>query len=131
MSGVDQPKPFNTTNVTASVSGVLIGVAALIPEDVLPTSAKGIIAMLAGIISPYLASLLVRWHRKLDIDPALMDLKNRLQADLDTQNTLLASGNLTASTVEAIQAKREVTMVRMASLNQDFNDGTIAVKSGE
>lgn len=131
MSGIEQPKPFNTTNVTASVSGFLIGLAALIPEEMLPASAKGIIAMLAGIISPYLASLLVRLHRRLDIDPALMDLKNRLQTDLDTQNTLLASGNLTDTSIKSLQEKREATMLRMATLNQDFNDGSIVVRSGE
>lgn len=131
MSGDDQPKPFNTTNVTASVSGFLIGLTTLISDEMLTPSAKGIVAMLVGIISPYLASILVRLHRKLDIHPALMDLRNRLQTDLDMQNSLLASPDLTDSTRAAIQAKREATMVRMATLNQDFSDGTISVKSGD
>lgn len=131
MSETEQPKTFNSTNVTASVSGVLIGLAALIPEDVLPTSAKGIIAVLAGIISPYIAAMLVRLHRRLDIDPALMDLKNRLQSDLDTQEKMLNSSNLTDQTKKILQEKMESTMLRMATLNQDFSDGNIVIKNSE
>lgn len=131
MSHPDQPKPFNSNNVTASVSGVLIGLVALVPTESLSTEAKGILAMLIGIISPYVAAIFVRWHRKLDIDPGLMDLKNRLESDLETQNKLLATPDLSEETKAAVIKKRETTMLRLASLNQDFNDGTITLRNRE
>lgn len=128
MSESSHNQPMSLTGATASFTTLIICVTSFIPASWLTDEAKMAIPILAGLISPYLAALAMRGYRKVNIDPALIDFITRLESDLARQNKLLLeTPDLSADTRAQMVQKRDTTLLRLASAQQDYSDGSVSI----
>lgn len=130
MSDSSHNQPMSFTGVTASFTTLIICITSFIPASWLTDEAKLAIPILAGLISPYFAAWAIRGFRKVNMDPALIDFITRLESDLARQNKLLLeTPDLSAETKAHMMRKRDATLLRLASAQQDYSDGSVSISN--
>lgn len=128
MSEQSPAKAMSLTNVTASFTTLIIGIATLIPADLVSAEAKVVLPIMAGLISPYLAALAIRLFQKVNLDPDLVVFMSRLKSDLERQNALLKNTtDMSDDTRAMLIQKRDATLLRLASAHQDYSDGSVSI----